>query len=58
MDPGQSKIIKQWKIINLILDPELDYLQCFEERANQDRTIGNIYSSCQRHIQDILPRLN
>jgi hypothetical protein len=58
MDAGHSSIIKrQWKIINLVLDPELDYLQCFEERADQDRTIGNIYSSCQRHIQDILPRL-
>jgi hypothetical protein len=45
------------KIINFVLDPELDYMQRFEEHAPQGRTIGNIYSSCQRHIQGMLPRL-
>jgi hypothetical protein len=52
-----SKVQDKWKIINIVLDPEPNYMQCFEEHAEQGRTIGNIYSSCQRHIQGILPRL-
>jgi hypothetical protein len=50
--------ISTWRIISILLDPESDHLQLFEKQASRGCTIGNIYSSCQKRAQELLPRLD
>jgi hypothetical protein len=52
-----SKVQETWKILNLVLDPELQYLQCFEEQESRGQSVGNIFSACQARVQEMMPRL-
>jgi len=52
-----SKLQETWKIVNLVLDPELPYMQCFEEQAARGRSVGNIFSACQARMQGMIHRL-
>jgi hypothetical protein len=50
--------IESWKVINIVVDPEESYLRMFEEQAPRGRTIGNIYTSCQMRIPEMMARFN